>query len=135
MGSITFDETAWPLVRITMDGAWTDTEFEDYLETRSRLLARKKHHVTVLDARSAALPPSSQRRMQASWLQKNTAALKLWSRGSCYVFEQPGMRFVLSGIFLIARPPTPSHVTGCIDEAITWARERMTGAAQVNAAV
>lgn len=129
MSGITFDETAWPVVRVTMEGAWSDEEFESYLGERSRLLARKSRHVTVLDARRAALPPSSQRNRQAHWLRDNSAVLKRWSRGICYVFDQPGMRFVLSGIFLIARPPVPHLVTGCIDEALVWAEGQLAQAA------
>ncbi len=118
-----FDETAWPLVRITMRGSATTEEFAAYLERRTRLLDRGVPHATVLDARQAVVPPRAQREQQARWIAEHTLRLRALSRGIAYVFESSSFRFVLSSIFVLSPPPSPYLVTASLDEATQWARE------------
>lgn len=120
---IVFDETTWPMVRITMRGPATTEEFEAYLERRTRLLDRSVAHVTVLDARQAVVPTKALRELQARWIREHEHRIRAFSRGIAYVFESSSFRFVLSSIFVLSPPPSPYLVTASIDEAVQWARQ------------
>jgi len=120
---IVFDETTWPMVRITMRGSATTEEFEAYLERRTRLLDRGVPHATVLDARQAVVPPKALRELQARWIRENESRIRAHSRGIAYVFESSAFRFVLSSIFVLSPPPSPYLVTASLDEAVQWARQ------------
>lgn len=125
---ITFDESAWPIVTITMVGASSTEEFEAYLARRARLLERGARHCTILDASRAAVPAMAQRIRQASWIRSHEQLLRRHSAGIAYVFESSAFRFVLSSIFVLSPPPSPYIVTASVDEALSWARASLVAA-------
>ena len=44
------------------------------------------------------------------------------------MFRSPALRFVMSGVMLVASHPTPHAVCGTLDDALRWAQGQLGAA-------
>lgn len=125
MGSIKFDHSDFPLVRVTFVGDATNEEFAAYLAEMGQLFLRRKPNATVLDAREAGMTPATQRRMQAEWIREHEDDLRRFSRGTAFVISSPVIRGALTAILWLQPMPQPHVVVATVAEAEAWAKARL----------
>jgi hypothetical protein len=126
MGSIRVDDSRFPLVVATYDGAVTDAEFDEYLkEITEKTFARPTRSVVIVDATRAVRPNPLQRKRQAEWLKTQEAALKKTNLGTAFVISNALIRGGLTAIFWIAPMPTPTTVVATYAQAEEWAFARL----------
>lgn len=126
MDTIRIDTSRWPIVIHTAEGSAPDGVVDDYLRTATEILARREPHVTILDARRVGHASAYTRQRAREWLSEHRAELSVYCRGYVYVLSSPIVRFVAMTTLLFARLPMPYRVCEDLDEAMAWARERLT---------
>jgi hypothetical protein len=116
------DESRWPLVRITVPVHDPDMpEFERYLGTLARLLARRQPYVIVVDARAGGSIPVQQRERLRQYRRQVFGEAQRYQRGIAFVVESAIQRAVLSSLLWLAPEPSPSKVFSSVLEAEAWA--------------
>jgi len=130
MGSIHVNDSGFPLIVVTFEGAVEDHEFDRYLARLDTLWQRQTRSVIVLDATHAARTPATQRQKQAEWLKENHALLRAYSAGTAFVIDSPLVRGGLTAILWLQPLPTPHVVVATLAEAERWARARLQLSAQ-----
>jgi hypothetical protein len=119
-GDIRFDDRHWPLVIVTFRGAAPRPVFDAYLQRMEDYLARAERHCYLLDAREGAMLGHPERSAQGEWLKRHSAELERWSVGTGLVVRSAAVRFVLSAIYLIQAPLTPTETFNTVDDAHRW---------------
>jgi hypothetical protein len=124
---VRFDRSRWPIVVVELEGKPTDDDVETYLRGLGALLTEDTRGVLVIDMARAQPSAPAQRRRVGEWMRAHRAEMAARGRGAAFVIPSGLMRFVLSSVFLIQRPPMPYTVVSTLDEALAWARQRLSG--------
>lgn len=82
-------------------------------------------YAIVLDNRSAGPVSPTQRAIIAEHMRLHAPRTSARCAGTALVFESPVLRGALTAILWLRPPVTVTKVFGSLDEAITWARERL----------
>lgn len=117
---IRIDDRHWPLVVVTFEEAVSDEAFETYLAGMHRCLARGEPHGYLVDARKGTMISGPQRAAQSAWLKRHEVDIKRYSVGTAVVLRSAALRFVLSAMYLLQAPITPTESFGTVDEAHAW---------------
>ncbi|HEX3771641.1 MAG TPA: hypothetical protein VHV30_12275 [Polyangiaceae bacterium] len=128
MASIVVDDSRFPLVRVTFDGAVADHVFDAYLHALSRVLSRRAKNVIVFDALRAPPPTAKERAKQAAWLKQHRDVIERFSCGSAFVIKSAIVRGGLTAILWIAPIPGAHTVVATVAEAEAWALARLRDA-------
>jgi hypothetical protein len=128
LSSIRVEDSRWPLVVVTFDGAPSEEEFSRYLEEMLGLLSRQERHAYVVDARRGTLLPRELRQRQGEWLRENKDEIRRHCLGTAVVINSGVLRFVLTTIYLIQAPVTPTVNFPTLEEATAWAEKQLRGA-------
>jgi hypothetical protein len=130
--SVEFDSRSWPLLTVRLYGRDDDDAIDELLTGLSRNLRRSRCAV-VFDTTEVIYPSLSdaQRwtRQEGEWLRRNQP---LVARNCCavgFVITNPALRFLLSGVLLIAPLPCAHAVVATQLEARAFctAQLRATG--------
>jgi hypothetical protein len=124
-GTFCFDESQWPLLVVTLTGEPSALAFENYLFRSTQYLQRQERHVCVFDVSALQILSSEQRQRQVAWLKANEALMSRTLLGVSYVVTSPVVRLTLGVIFHCKPPPTPYAFHTHLDEAKTWAAQRL----------
>lgn len=117
---IRIDDRYWPLVVVTFEGAATATSFARFLARMDSYLEKKERHLYLLDGRDGAMMGAPERAAQGAWLKKNKEELKRYSAGTALVVRSAAVRFVLSAMYLVQAPVTPTETFHTVDDAYAW---------------
>ncbi|MFK7986570.1 MAG: hypothetical protein AB8I08_11150 [Sandaracinaceae bacterium] len=98
----------------------TEAEFETYLRRLDVRLEERSVFAFLYDTRALPSIDRPMQKMQAEWIRRQRPLLSERSLGSAIVIQSATMRFVLSAVFLIQRPPKDYAVVGTWGEAIAW---------------
>ncbi len=124
MGNWNIDEADWPLVVITMDGQFEDSEMDGFFEAMVALFRRGQSFSAVIDA-SRFQNPSVRHRMQMrSFMVENREYTKQNCVGVAYVIVSPVIRMFLRAVFLLQKPSAETRITESMVEAREWAQAR-----------
>jgi hypothetical protein len=136
--TVEFDPRSWPLVLVRLVGRDTDETVQEMLDGFYHHLSRSRCAV-VLDTTELVYPVlhDAQRwmRQEGHWLRKHH---ELVARNCCavgFVITNPAVRFLLSGILLIAPLPCEHTVAATALEARAFCESRLrarTGFGQVS---
>jgi hypothetical protein len=124
-GSIRVDVSAWPIVVHAAVGRPSPEQIDAYILEAEAVLARHEPHVVILDTSGLEEASAYARHRGAEWRSANEADLARYCLGTAYVVASPFMRLVLMMTLLLTRLPTPYRVCETVDEAMSWARQRM----------
>jgi hypothetical protein len=119
------DTSAWPVVIHRVWGSLSEAAVDAYIEQADAVLARQERHVAILDARQTGSVTAYTRSRSMQWIRLNAEALKAHCVATVYVVESPVVRFIVMTTLLVSRLPTPIRVCSTIDEALTWANQRL----------
>jgi hypothetical protein len=119
-GSIRLDDRHWPLVLIVYEGAPSKAVFARYLAEMERCFARREKHGYLLDGREGAMLGAEERNTQGAWLKTHRDVLRTYSVGTGLVVRSAAVRFLISAIYLIQTPVSPTETFGSVDDAHAW---------------
>ncbi len=120
--------TRWPIVVHRTIGAPGDEEVDLFIERAEAILSQNVRHVVVFDNLLADLPSAYMRQRSGDWLRANGERMQGVCVGTALMFRSPALRFVMSGVMLVASHPTPHVVCGTLDDALRWANAQLAGA-------
>jgi hypothetical protein len=127
---MTAEHAAKPSAVITCEGVMDQDDTRRFIDTLDAVLRRNERYVTVFDSTKLSSFRMPDRDKIVQWLHENDAELKKLWLGSAVVLSSPALRFVISTVLLVSRPPAPIKVFGSSSEAMAWARARLQSAAR-----
>jgi hypothetical protein len=123
-GSISFDDSLWPLVVIRFIGETSDIQFEEYLERRGTYLQRRERHLVIVDSSRASMPTARQRQRKVAWRHEHADALDKQVLGVVYVVTSPIIRLSLVTILQLRPLSAPYFIASDMPSAMGWAVRR-----------
>lgn len=123
--AIEVDDRPWPVVLLTARGSSDDAMFQAFLERLGELHRHGAPFAIVWDARAAGRSDPAHVAAQGRWLRENRDVVRARLAGIAFVFTSPIHRFVMSGVFLVQRLPTPYTVWTSLEGARGWAEARV----------
>jgi hypothetical protein len=126
--SVEFDSRSWPLLLVRIVGRDTDESVQEMLDGFFHHLSRSRCAV-VIDTTDLIYPPlhDAQRwaRQEGNWLRQHRNLVERNSCGVGFVITNPAVRFLLSGILLIAPLPCDHVVVSTALEARAFCESRL----------
>lgn len=122
MGSTQFDESAWPIVRVTTpDYILDDDAFLEYLDRLSGYHERGELFGFLFDVRSSPPMPAKQRSLIAERIEQDAA--RSGRRCPCaLVVSNALQKGVVKVVMWLLHEPHPVSVFSSIDEGEEWLR-------------
>jgi hypothetical protein len=125
---VEFEPRSWPLLLVRLAGQDTDESIEALLVGLSHHLSRGRCAV-LIDTTEVVYPPlqDSQRwtRQQGNWLRNHRELVARNCCGVGFVMISPTVRFILTGILLIAPLPCEHIVVPTALEARAFCEARL----------
>ena len=132
MKTIEFDDSAWPVVKVTYSSNVDEGEFETLLDLvsgcQSRALREGQMLALIYDATSGYSASARVRRRQAEWIEEHKQATKDACAGIAFVFDSVVVRGVLTAILWMSEVHAPHKVFGTLEAASEWASLRVQAA-------
>lgn len=125
MGRYLVDSSTFPVVMVTFDGALSDEGFAEYLAELRHVLDRGSRYGVVFDATNAAVPSTSQRRMQADYIRSERERLKRMCVGAAFVIPNALVRGSLTAILWLQPLPYEHTVVASVSAAREWVQGRL----------
>lgn len=123
--SFLVDPSAFPLVRITLEGTIDDDAFRRYLDECTLLLNRGLPYAIVMDASRAGSAGSPQRRMQADFMREHHDRMRTFCMGCAFVIDSMVVRGMMTAVLWLQPMPCPHVVVSRVVEAESWCRSRL----------
>ncbi|MFY0565078.1 hypothetical protein ACN28E_14655 [Archangium lansingense] len=120
-GSVTFDDSLWPLMVVRLTGELSPQQAEDYLSRSTQFMQRQERHALIFDVSTLGQVSSEQRQRQVEWLKQNEALMRQTVLGIAYVVTSPLVRLTMGVIFHFKPPPVPYTIVSRLDAAGAWA--------------
>lgn len=114
---IIFDDSQWPLLKVSFVNSTTDKEFKDYLKKYTRILKRKEPYKVMTDLTEASDFPASHRKLQADWVKKHAKDLSEYCELVVVVIKSFAIRTGVKAHFKINTPPFSYKIVGKIKDA------------------
>jgi hypothetical protein len=125
MGSVRVDTSEWPIVVHTSEGAMGPDDTRAFLKNLDDVLGRKERYVTVFESSKLSTFQVSDRDSIVRWMRDNDALHRRYSIGVAVVLSSGAMRFVISSVLLVYKPPSPIKVFANLPSAMAWARAQV----------
>lgn len=125
MGSWTMDRSEWPLVVYAVEGNLSNEELDAFVLDAGQDLARGERYAVVFDTTKLGAVSAYMRSRSIQWQRAHTQELAWHCVGTVYVLASPLLRFVAMTVLMVTRLPTPLKVCERVDEAKSWALERL----------
>ena len=116
-----FDESQWPLVRVTVPADVDLCGVEGYLAHVDRLLARRQPYVIVLDARGSQAMDAPCRQLLRDHRRRIFIEAQRYQLAMAFVVESAIQRAILGAILWVAPEPSPSKTFRTAEDAEAWA--------------
>ena len=121
-----FDDSQWPLLVVSVSGAPSDEEFEEYLASYDAFLGRGQKYAIIYETRpDAPMFSVGHARKQAKWIAEHDEEIRRLCVGIAFVLPAPVLRGVLRFILGIQDIPAPYKVFRDMAEATPWLDDRM----------
>lgn len=116
------DVDSFPIVTVTIHGALTDAQLEEYLACMDGLgSGPPTPGVMVMDLSNAAAFNARQRKRQADWIAAQDPSRTKDSLGVAFAITSTMVRGALRAIFWLSPPPHAYEVCPSLLEAQLWA--------------
>ncbi|HEY8431226.1 MAG TPA: hypothetical protein VIL20_22760 [Sandaracinaceae bacterium] len=124
-GSLTTDESRWPIVIHTTIGVPSEAEVEAFMRRADEILARRAVHAVVFDNSQAGPVPGYMRRSTVEWLSRNREELERYCVGTALVIRSAALRFLMTTVMLVSSHRLEQEVFASLDPAIAWCEQRL----------
>jgi hypothetical protein len=118
MTRIACESGSWPTVVVRFRGAYTDSDFGDYLGELSSLVERGPAAL-IVDTRSAQ-PPTAIQRQRLMHFVKTHWGLLTSMCGVVFVVDSPLARHALIAVSWVVTKPCAVEFAASMSEAQTW---------------
>ena len=127
VASIVFDDSAWPLLRITFQGATTDEEFEAYLRRYDDdyLSRNETYAVNLITVPELGMAKAAHAKMQGKWIAEREETIGRLCAGLAFVLQSPLQRGVLRAMLSIQGFPCPYKTFKTVSEGEVWLNEQL----------
>ena len=122
-----FDASNLPLLRVTFAGVIDDDAFRIYLGEYQAVLQRGKPYAVLIDATTAGVPTSAQRKLQADFIRENAVVMGAVCLGGAFVIQSTLVRGALTAILWLQPMPFRHVVVSTLAEGEAWCRGRLAG--------
>lgn len=134
--SLDYDDSRFPLVTVTFEGASTDGDWDRLLSSLERTthqaFSSGRRVVFVFDTRRGHVISASQRRRMGTWMLENDASSRATVAAFAFVIPSAIIRGTLTAILWIAPMPAPHRIFAEVGDAMVYAREQLAEAAGVS---
>ena len=122
------DLNRWPILVVYSPANFTEEELKSHLEELGQVYeVRKEPYVLVLDARSGRRPSALQRKIQSDFREKYDDHIKTYCRGTAFVTSSELLKGAATAMFWVKKPSTETKFFTNIEDAFSWAEERLRG--------
>ncbi len=128
MPSYRVDTSRPPLLRVHFDGVVDDDAFQRYIDELKAWVDRGERYAMLVDATSAGVPGSAQRRMQTDFMESYQQKLKRLCVGAAFVIPAPLVRGALIAMLWVQPLPFPHKVVADVAAADAWCLQQLNGA-------
>ncbi len=126
--TLTYDESLWPLLRVSITGVMTNEQCEQFFARSESLLKRGEKYVSISDIRQAGTPPLAQCHQVAEWMRRHTAAMRKCLLCNIIIITSAPLRLSTSLVFHLVPPPMPHLVVADMASAVEAACGRLVEA-------
>ena len=121
LAGCSFDESEWPILRITLERKLNDEEFRAYLDQYRTYVEGQRDYGLIFDVSVGfGFMPMSQVRMQLDFLSDNAELIRKRVRGIAFVLPSPAHRGLLKAMLKMGSLPTDFTVVGTVEDARRW---------------
>jgi hypothetical protein len=120
-----FDDSDWPLLRVTFPGTQTDAELKDYFQLLRGYRNRRVRYAVMLDGNQSLGFSPQQRKMHADYLKEGLAIPQHAPVAIAFVAGSPLRRGVLTAVFWFVKPSSPYEIFETTGEAERWLKDRL----------
>jgi ribosomal protein S15P/S13E len=124
-GSITFDDSLWPLLVAKFEGEPTLQQQEEYFSRLLAYLRRDEKSVGILETSQVRMMTAEHRRRLAEFLKEHDALMRRQLLGCAAVITSPVMQLASSVILYFKPPGFPLITTTTLPEAARWTARRL----------
>jgi hypothetical protein len=122
---LSVDLSQWPIVVLSCAGNPPVAEWAQHLrEIETRVLARRRPFVQIIDQRAAEPLDAARRALIASHQNRMSFSYAEWCLGEAYV-ASARMRSAMTAVSWVATLPYAHVFVDTLEEGVTWARERV----------
>lgn len=122
---IHLDDAQFPLVHFTWTGEPTAEDAADFKAKLEKVFARKSAFVFVHDMNAGNQPGIKAINAFVDVAKSNKENDRLYAAGFAFVMKSAVLRAGIKGFFSLSPMVAPTLVTGSLEEATAWARERL----------
>ena len=116
-----FDESDWPILRLSFREKMSDDDFARYLETYRGYIARGGRYGLIMDVSTHfGMLPMTQARMQMDFLAREAPRLREVCWGVAFVLPGPIHRGALRAMLKMQPMPMDFTVVGTHEDARAW---------------
>ena len=119
------DDSRWPIVVHTTIGIPSDAQVDRFIAIADHHLARGVPYVVIFDSSQAGRVSPYMRGRAREWLASSKDVFSQHCLGTALVFKSAALRFVMSGVMLVASHPVPHEVCADLEEALRWSQARL----------
>lgn len=123
----TIDESAFPLVVVTFQReAMTDAQIEGFIARLTSILRRRQKHMVILDglAVESGLDARQRKRFTDFVQDSEMRDLSRFKMADVLLLKSPILRGMLTAVFWLAPPVSPTKPFADIDEALPFIKQR-----------
>ncbi|MCB9610135.1 MAG: hypothetical protein H6716_26345 [Polyangiaceae bacterium] len=123
MGVPEFDESEWPILRVTFDVSISPTEVDAYLARCSELLSRRERMGLLIDARRADVPDAKTRARFVEFFDVQRPRTRRYIAGMSVVLRTAMGRGVVTAVTWMESPSFPVKSFEHASEARLWLKD------------
>lgn len=121
------DESAFPLVIVSFGReAMTDAQIEDFIAQLTAILRRRQKHLVIMDALWVEEGLDARQRKRFTDFVQNGEMrdLSRYKMADVLLLKSPILRGMLTAVFWLAPPVSPTKPFADIDEALPFIKQR-----------
>ncbi|QRK05059.1 hypothetical protein JQX13_33290 [Archangium violaceum] len=119
-GSITIDDTQWPLLVVRFVGQPSLQQQEAYFVQMLDHLKREEKLVVIVDTQQVIMMTTENRQRLAEFVREHDALLRTRLLGCATIITSPVMQLAASLMLYLKPPPFPYLTASSLPEAVKW---------------
>jgi hypothetical protein len=130
-GTLTFDESAWPLVVSVCPASLAKDSAVAIADEFERILAKKDRFALIVDTTPVkSVPDAAWRKAITAWANDPEIRLKTerYNVGTALIMPSPLSRGIYTALGWIWKPASPQHASSTMADAVGWCSDALVNA-------